>query len=399
MNKMFSRGIFVFIRGAMSKKLFAVLLSLILLSTVILPVFDALFSTSTTQIVRPELAAATPTLESRRAEVRAVAAEVAELDRRLDIASDDYHEAREAYEEATERREEADERLERTQNRLDTVQLHLNTRAVEVYRSQSVSGGILEVLLGATSFEEFAGLWTLLDDLNRSDAANSAELKDLRTEINSLREELLDIEEEAKKQSERMREARERAETDLANRQEVLRGLEAEVAELQRQQEEAARRAAEALAAAQALAAAGRNSGNNNSSSANNNNSGGGSQSFPAPTNQPRSEVLNIGRRYLGTPYLWGGTTPSGFDCSGFTQYVFRQVGVNLPRTSREQIHAGQRVNRGDMRAGDLVFFGNPIHHVGIYAGGGQMIHSPTHGQGVTFTSISVMSFAGAARP
>ena len=392
MDKMFSRGIFMFVRSAMSKKLLAVLFSMLMLSTVILPVFDALFSTNTAQIVRPELAAATPTLESRREEVRQVAAEVAELDRRLDIASDDYHEAREAYEQATERREEADERLERTQNRLDTVQLHLNTRAAEVYRSHSVSGGILEVLLGATSFEEFTGLWTLLDDLNRSDAASSAELKDLRTEINSLREELLDIEAEAKEQSERMREARERAEADLASRQEVLRGLEEEVAELQRQQEEAARRAAEALAAAQALAAAGNNSGGNSSG-------GGGGQSFPPPTNQPRSEVVNIARNYLGTPYVWGGTTPAGFDCSGFTQYVFRQVGVNLPRTSREQIHAGQRVNRADMRAGDLVFFGNPIHHVGIYAGGGQMIHSPTFGRGVSFTSISVMSFAGASRP
>ncbi|MCL2606914.1 MAG: NlpC/P60 family protein, partial [Coriobacteriia bacterium] len=326
----------------------------------------------------PVIAGANPTLQERQEQARQVAAEVAELDRQLGIASDDYNEAREAYGAAIERREEADERLEETQARLEVVQLHLNTRAAEAYRNSN-SGGILEVLLGATSFQEFAGLWALLDDLNRSDAANSAELKELRAEIEELREELLAIEAEAKEQSDRMLEARERAERDLASRQTALRGIEAEVRELQRQQEEAARRAAAERAQSTTFRS--------------------GGQSFPTPTRASRSEVVNIARQYLGTPYQWGGNGPNSFDCSGFTSYVFRQVGINLPRTSRAQINAGQRVSRADIQPGDLVFFGDPIWHVGIYVGGGQMIHSPRPGQSVSFASAFCNNFVGATRP
>jgi len=366
--------------SAATRKLLAVALSILILGTAVLPAFDALFSTTTTQMLRPTPAFANPTLQNRQAQVRQVAREVEELDRRLDIASDDYNEARDAYNKAVERREEADTELEKTEERLETVQTHLNTRAKEVYRSGTTGSGVLEVLLGATSFEEFAGLWGLLEDLNRSDAASSAEFKELKAEITALREELLEVEAEAKAQNDRMREARQRAESELSNRRARLRGLEAEVRELQRQQAAAEARAAAERARSTTFTA--------------------GGQSFPAPTRQPRSEVVNIARRYLGVPYRWGGSSPStGFDCSGFTSYVFRQVGVNLPRTSRAQINAGQRVSRADIRPGDLVFFGNPIHHVGIYAGGGQMIHSPRTGDVVRFAPAFRNNFVGASRP
>ena len=100
--------------------------------------------------------------------------------------------------------------------------------------------------------------------------------------------------------------------------------------------------------------------------------SGGGSSSGGSSSgNTSSSSVLGTAARYVGHSYRYGGTTPSGFDCSGFTSYVFGQHGKSLPRTAEAQRQAATRVS--SPRPGDLVFFGAPAWHVGIYAGNGQM--------------------------
>lgn len=98
------------------------------------------------------------------------------------------------------------------------------------------------------------------------------------------------------------------------------------------------------------------------------------------------SGVIGIARQYLGTPYRWGGTSPSGFDCSGFTSYVYRQLGVSLPRTSYSQSKAGTRISASDLQPGDLVYGPG---HVGIYVGGGSFIHAPQPGQSVKISPLS----------
>ncbi|GAB7190085.1 hypothetical protein NUM3379_07910 [Kineococcus sp. NUM-3379] len=110
----------------------------------------------------------------------------------------------------------------------------------------------------------------------------------------------------------------------------------------------------------------------------------------PAPVDR-RAQVLEIAARYIGTPYVYGGTTPRGFDCSGYTGHVFREIGVNLPRVSHDQMLASRRVPAAEALPGDLVFMANGggrVYHVGIYAGDGMMFDSPRAGKTVTKRKI-----------
>jgi peptidoglycan DL-endopeptidase CwlO len=111
----------------------------------------------------------------------------------------------------------------------------------------------------------------------------------------------------------------------------------------------------------------------------------------PAPGAAVRgSSVLAVAARYVVTVYRYGGTTPRGFDCSGFTGYVYRQLGITLPRTANQQLHATRHIPRSKARPGDLVFFvsGSRAYHVGIYAGGGKIYDSPRTGKTIQKRAI-----------
>ena len=105
-----------------------------------------------------------------------------------------------------------------------------------------------------------------------------------------------------------------------------------------------------------------------------------------------RQSVLNYAAQFLGVPYVYGGSTPSGFDCSGFTSYVFKNTVGSIPRVAQAQYDATTRVSRDDLLPGDLVFFGSStssISHVGIYVGNNQFIHAPSTGDVVKYSSLT----------
>jgi len=122
----------------------------------------------------------------------------------------------------------------------------------------------------------------------------------------------------------------------------------------------------------------------------------------------PSSRVVDLARAQIGQPYVWGGASPAtSFDCSGLVQWSYAQIGVRLPRTAQEQFDAAMRIGPAELRPGDLVFFhtypsAEPITHVGIYVGNGQMINAPGDGDVVremeVFSGYWGAHYAGAGR-
>ncbi|MER6403300.1 NlpC/P60 family protein [Streptomyces viridosporus] len=113
----------------------------------------------------------------------------------------------------------------------------------------------------------------------------------------------------------------------------------------------------------------------------------------------PRAaEAVSYAYRKIGSPYVWGAAGPNAFDCSGLVQAAYRSAGVSLPRTTYAQIGAGRRVSRAELLPGDLVFFYSGISHVGLYVGDGRMIHAPNPSAPVRLAPVDHMPFAGATR-
>lgn len=108
--------------------------------------------------------------------------------------------------------------------------------------------------------------------------------------------------------------------------------------------------------------------------------------------------IIAYASNFIGTPYKWGGNGPDSFDCSGFTSYVYSHFGVSLPRIASEQQTVGTEVSRDELQPGDLVFFGAPAHHVGIYVGNDCYIHAPRTGEVVKISPLDRSDYSGARR-
>lgn len=354
-------------------------------------------------LVAPSVALASPTnakIDAARQKATDARDRLDELSADLEERTEEYLEAEDALERTkTEiRMNEVDLRLAEEDLARETAQL--NDRVASIYRNGDVDW--ISVILGVSSFQDFVTRLDLMQRIGDSDALVVARVKDARARLASIR---ASLENRKTEQSTLKRDAEEkfkRLESAVTAQEQYIASLDATlkklVAEERARQERVAReRAAEQAARAAAAGKSGR----------------GGRQFDPAALGKPHSEVVSIARRYVGTtPYVWGGTTPSGFDCSGLVLYCYREIGIALPRTSRQQYKVGAFIppDRLDLLApGDLVFFGRNgdpgrIHHVGIYIGGGDMIHAPQTGEMVSVASLtgriaSRGDYVGAVRP
>ncbi len=119
-----------------------------------------------------------------------------------------------------------------------------------------------------------------------------------------------------------------------------------------------------------------------------------------AALNYNKANIVKNAKRHLGEPYVWGGTIPGGFDCSGYMQYIYKKEGIAIPRTAYAQSKVGKEVSRSNLRKGDLLFFltdksrGIPVTHVGMYIGNGKFIHAASKRQGIIISSFEKSRYA-----
>jgi cell wall-associated NlpC family hydrolase len=309
-----------------------------------------------------------PPVESKEAQARQVLAQIQQLDGELSHVIEDFNAAQIELDRIEAEQKANQKRLKVARSNLGAAQGSLEDRLVELYVNGQTD--LLEVLLGSTSLDE------LLDGIETASRVSSQDASILE-EVTQFRAEVRKREAALEKAVSRQQEvvavqAAKRAEIEsrLAERERLLASIKEEIERIQA--EEAARQRQLEQQARQRLAAP----------------QPAGDQT---PTGAPPSRyggVVGIAMQFLGTPYVWGGSSPSGFDCSGFVMYVYAQVGVSLPHNAAMQYGYGRAVARSELQPGDIVFF-NGLGHNGIYIGGNQFIHSPHTGDVVKISPLS----------
>lgn len=332
--------------------------------------------------------------DDKQAEAQAALQKLNQYQSELDQASANYEAAHQEQIDAQNRVDEAQKQIEEKTAKIEKDQQRLSDRARDMYRSGDTN--FLDVILGASSFEQFATTWNMLETLNGNDAELVSETKTAREELQAAKQE---AEEQAKVASDKAEEAKsvaEAADQKASEMQQTYNSLSAEAQELI-SQERAAQEAQQQAAAAAAeqngtagndAAATITNNNRNNATSSNSSNSNSNkSNASSSATNNSKPQSVSgnsvVSRAYsqLGKPYKWGAVGPNSFDCSGLVSYCLTGSYSRLGTTGT--FMGWTRVS--NPQPGDICV---NSHHCGIYIGGGQMIHAPQTGDVVKVSSV-----------
>ena len=347
-------------------------------------------------------------IEQKRAEVQQVQSELAQIDAQVGQAAEAYNGARYELGQVEQRIKQNRDMIVSTKRDLESSREVLAQRLRDLYATPEPS--LAEVLITSGSITAAADQLDLLDRVGQQDASVVSGLRDNKERLENLRAELIVDRKKAADAVERAEREKAKVEGLLRQRQAVLSNVKGELAQMMRAEEERQRReaaaaaelarqrqAAAAAAAAAPSSAAAPSPGAAPAAPA----AGGAAPAAPAaplPSGGGNAAAASVAMQYLGTPYVWGGASPAGFDCSGLASYAFGQIGKSVPHYTGAIWAAFPKVPSDQLQPGDMVFF-NGLGHMGIYIGGGQMVHAPHTGDVVKVSSIGGRSdYVGAVR-